>query len=58
MKKVVANYVRSMGGRTFYSGHSKTMYMSIPNGIDIEAKVLERFGYNLPFRIALKNEEA
>ena len=53
MKKVVSNFVKSLGGKTAYSGKTKTMFIKDPNplGNDIEKKVLDKFGFGLPFRL-------
>lgn len=55
MKKQVTDYVKSIGGETAYSGKTKTMYIiSDPHPFDndIEKKVLLKFGYSLPFKLA------
>lgn len=57
MKKQVTDYVKSLGGETAYSGKTKTMYIiSNPHPFDndIEKKVLLKFGYALPFKLATK----
>jgi hypothetical protein len=49
MKKQVTDYVKYLGGQTAYSGKTKTMYINDKIGNSIELKVLEFFGYGLPF---------
>lgn len=53
MKKVVSNFVKSLGGKTAYSGKTKTMFIKEPHpfGNDIKKKVLDKFGVGLPFRL-------
>lgn len=54
MKKVVSNFVKSLGGQTSYSGKTKTMFIKDPHPFDndIEKKVLNKFGFGLPFKLA------
>lgn len=50
MKKEVAQFIKSLGGKPSYSGKRKTMYI---NGDDsIELAVIDKFKYSLPFSIA------
>jgi hypothetical protein len=51
MKKQVAALVMQMGGSPHYSGWDNTMYILAANYNDIEAKITETFGINLPFKI-------
>jgi hypothetical protein len=52
MKKIVSDFIKSLGATTAYSGKSKTMYIKGSFNEDIEQKVLDNFGFNLPFKIA------
>lgn len=57
MKNKVAQYVKSLGGSTAYSGKRKTMYIKEPFVLEdvlkqsIEGAVLDAFGYSLPFKL-------
>ena len=51
MKKIVENFIRSLGGSTNYSGNKRIMYINDLKSIDIEQKVVEKFGYTLPFKL-------
>lgn len=53
MKKQVTDFVKSLGGITNYSGKDKTMYIKGTNADDISDKVLDKFGYNLPFTLSI-----
>lgn len=55
-KKEVSDFVKSLGGNTAYSGREKTMFIKDPHPFDndIELKVLDKFGYSLPFKLAIK----
>ena len=57
MKKLISNYVKELNGQTHYSGKTKTMFIQDPNSFDnyIERKVLEKFGFGLPFKLATFN---
>ncbi len=57
MKKQVTKFVEKLSGKTFYSGRKKTMFiydrwqnLDIPMQ-SIEGAVLQKFGYNLPFKL-------
>jgi hypothetical protein len=52
MKKVISDFVRSHGGTTTYSGNTKTMHINDKNNVGIEMKILEKFGYSLPFKLS------
>lgn len=55
MKKQVTDFVKSLGATTAYSGKTRTMYIKDdphPFDNDIEKKVIDKFGFGLPFRIA------
>lgn len=54
MKRIVSDFVKSLGGQTAYSGKRKEMFIKDPHPFDndIEKKVLEKFGYGLPFKIS------
>lgn len=54
MKKTVTDFVKSLGGQTAYSGKTKTMFIKDPHPFDndIEGKVLDKFGFGLPFKLA------
>lgn len=54
MKKQVAEFIKSLGGTSGYSGKTKTMYVKGGSimAYDIEIKVIEVFGYGLPFKMA------
>ncbi len=60
MKKQVANYISSIRGTSFYSGNSKTMYITdlklplFEKAISIqsiEEAVLNKFGFGLSFKL-------
>ena len=51
MKKKVSDFIHSLGGSCSYSGRSKTMYINDPFDLDIESAVIEKFGYELPFKL-------
>lgn len=51
MKKKITNFVRNLGGSTAYSGNTRTMYINDPKKLDIEQRVLDVFGLNLPFKL-------
>ena len=53
MKKQVSDFVKSLGGTASYSGKHKIMFID-NNGIEdglIELRVVEKFGYGLPFKL-------
>lgn len=53
MKKLISDYVKSLGGSTCYSGNTKTMYILDKEGVQfIEECVLNKFGFDLPFKLA------
>lgn len=62
MKKEVAEFIQSLGAITSYSGKLKTMFIRFPkwhrktNGMltmtQIHNKVIQKFGYGLPFKLA------
>jgi hypothetical protein len=54
MKKQVLNFIKSMGATATYSGKYRTMYIKNASveDIDIEEKIIEKYGYGLPFKIA------
>lgn len=54
MKKQVTDFVKSFGATTAYSGKTKTMYIKNASieDFDIEQKVIDKFGFGLPFTIA------
>jgi hypothetical protein len=54
MKKLVSDFIKSFGATTAYSGKTKTMYIKNASieDFDIEEKVLDKFGFGLPFKIA------
>ncbi|MCO5285188.1 MAG: hypothetical protein M9898_02100 [Chitinophagaceae bacterium] len=52
MKKIVSDFIKSMGGYAAYSGKQKTLFIKGKNASEIEIKIIEKFGYDLPFRIA------
>ena len=54
MKKLVSDFIKSFGATTAYSGKTKTMYIKNASveDFDIEQKVLDNFGFGLPFKIA------
>ena len=54
MKKQVSDFIKSFGAKAIYSGKNKTMYIKNASveDYDIEEKVIARFGYGLPFKIA------
>lgn len=54
MKKIVSDFIKSFGATTAYSGNTKTMYIKNASieDYDIEQKVIDKFGYGLPFKIA------
>lgn len=52
MKKKVIKYVKSLGGVALYSGHDKTMYILGARSTHIQEKIIDKFGYNLPFKLA------
>lgn len=54
MKKLVSDFIKSFGSTTAYSGKTKTMYIknAAVEDYDLEEKVLAKFGYGLPFKIA------
>lgn len=53
MKEIITDFVEQLGGTTKYSGKQKTMFISDPHPFDndIEKKLIEKFGYGLPFKI-------
>lgn len=55
MKKQVAAYILSLGGQPGYSGKTRTLYITDPRKGEpvqsIEECVLNKFGFNLPFRL-------
>lgn len=59
MKKIVSDFVKSLGGQTAYSGKTKTMFVKAPHPLDseIEEKVLDKFGFGLPFRLTTKSNQ-
>ena len=54
MKKKVSDFIKSFGATTAYSGRTKTMYIKNASveDFDLEQKILDEFGYGLPFKIA------
>jgi hypothetical protein len=54
IKKLVSDFIKSFGATTSYSGKTKTMFIknAFVEDFDIEEKVLDKFGYDLPFKIA------
>jgi hypothetical protein len=52
MKKIVSDFAKSFGVETFYSGKTKTMYFNSNQPIDIEQKIIDKFGYSLPFKLS------
>jgi len=57
MKKIVLEFIKSFGATTSYAGKTKTMYIKNVSmeDFDIEQKVLDKFGYGLPFKISLSS---
>lgn len=57
MKKKIQKYIRSLGGWSYYSGNTKTMYIDDPllgtGKQTIEECIYIHFGFELPF--TLKN---
>jgi len=55
MKKLVTDYVKTLGGTTSYSGNKKTMYITQPKSMDVidefEMSVLNTIGFSLPFTL-------
>ena len=53
MKKKVSDFIKSFGATTAYSGRTKTMYIKNASveDFDLEQKILDQFGYGLPFKI-------
>ncbi len=49
MKKVVIDFVKSIGWTARYSGKQKTMFISGPF---IEQSIIEQLSYGLPFKIS------
>lgn len=56
MKKKVADFIKSLGAKTAYSGKNRTMYIKVQKKsgkgkFDVEDSVLEKFGMGLFFRL-------
>lgn len=53
MKKIVKEFVKKLGGKTAYSGKTRTMYIDDPHpdGFMIELLLIRYFGYCLPFSL-------
>ena len=53
MKQQVQAYIKMLGGKSAYSGKTRTMWITNPfKLIDLEAMVLHRFGYSLPYKLS------
>ncbi len=52
MKKIVSDFIKSLGCETSYSGNEKRMFIKGKNANEVEMKVLKKFGYGLPFGLS------
>lgn len=54
MKKEVSDFVKALGGSVSYMGSKKILFITDPHPFDndIEKKVIDKFGYGLPFKLA------
>lgn len=59
MKRIISDYVRSLGGSTAYSGNTRTMYINDPldktDRQSIESVIYNKFGFDLPFQLKTNN---
>lgn len=57
-KTIIKDYVKSLGEKAYYSGKTKTMYVTDKfKDLDIpmqstEGAILQKFGFGLPFKLA------
>lgn len=62
MKQQIKDYVKSIGEKAYYSGKTKTMYVTDKfKDLDIpmqstESAILQKFGFGLPFKLATNEQ--